>query len=42
MRKRVYNPSYFLLNTTEAFEYSFGVRIKIIGLNLGLLSYGLY
>lgn len=39
MRKRFFNTSYWLLNTNLSYEYSFGVRLKIVGMNLFLGGY---
>ena len=41
MRKKIYNASYFLINTNSSYEYSFGVRLTIVGLNTWIVGYGL-
>ena len=41
MRKKIFNPSYWLINTNQSYEYSFGVRLTVIGLNVWIVGYGL-
>jgi len=41
IRKKIYTQAYFLINTNHAFEYSFGVRLKYVGLNGMVAGYAL-
>ena len=41
MRKRFFNTSYWLLRTNESYEYSFGVRLKVVGINAFVAGYGI-
>ena len=38
MRKKLYNASYWLINTNSSYEYSFGVRLTVIGVNGWILG----
>jgi len=42
IRQKIYNAAFFLINTNYTFEHSFGVRLKIVGLNLWLAYYGIF
>ncbi|EAR99070.1 hypothetical protein TTHERM_00387120 (macronuclear) [Tetrahymena thermophila SB210] len=39
MRTKLYNAAYFLLNNNESFGHSFGIRLKIVGLNTWIVGY---
>jgi len=41
MKKKLYLQSYFLINSNYMYEHSFGVRMKVIGLNGMIFFYGL-
>jgi len=41
MKKKLYNAAYFLLNTSQSFEHSFGIRLQVIGLNVWIVGYAL-
>jgi len=41
MRKKHYNAAYFLIHHNNLFEHSFGIRLKIVGLNAWIVCYGL-
>ncbi len=39
MRKKLFNQAYWLINTNESYEYSFGVRLKVVGVNTWIVCY---
>ncbi len=39
MRTKLYNAAYFLLNNNESFGHSFGIRLKVVGLNAWVVAY---
>lgn len=41
MRKKLYNAAYFMLNNNESFGHSFGIRLKVVGLNAWIVCYAL-
>ena len=41
MKKKLYNPSYWLINSNHSYEYSFGIRLNVVGLNCWILCYSL-
>lgn len=41
MRKKFFNASYWLINTNKSYEYSFGVRLKVVGINAFITGYAL-
>lgn len=41
MRKKLYNAAYFLIHHNNPFDHSFGIRLKIVGLNAWIVCYGL-
>lgn len=41
MRRKIYNAAFFLLNNNESFAHSFGIRLKIVGLNLWIGGYAI-
>lgn len=41
MRNKLYNAAYFMLNNNESFGHSFGIRLKVVGLNGWIVAYAL-
>lgn len=41
MKKKIFNPSYFLINFNQSYSYSFGCRLVVVGINVWIVGYAM-